>query len=410
MKTRKQHVHVKTIHGYTVVLAPSDIDTVIVRASVGAGFVHELKPTLGLHHLLEHVLVDSSKQCSPECMLYWDKEGCIMNATTDTTTVNYFVKGLPDVAEKIVDYITTILIRPKLSDMVLQREKKAVISELKMIINAPDHKLTNAFNKAFYTPYGLQYSEDAPHQIRNVSSCTLRDLTKIHQTLYSAPNMIFVVYGKFSMPMVVRAFQRFLPVTVAPLYPSIQCYSYTQSFLHVPHSCATVMVMMGFPMKQPYEHGQLVESLLSTLLLNELRTKHKMVYGIQCTISMDHCMPSLLIQFECIHDVFLKLLPLLFRTLRQYTKTPIDPALLKGIQRKMVYLYHTVYNYDVYYATYLHNKRKLLTKAQLIKNIKTFDVSMFTHFMKDIIHFEHCTLAYQYPTSFHVNWNTFTNL
>ena len=117
---------------------------------------------------------------------------------------------------------------------------------------------------------------------------------------------------------------------------------------------------------------------------------------------------KIFIQFECIHDVFLKLLPLLFRTLRQYTETPIDPTLLKGIQRKMVYLYHTVYNYDVYYATYLHSKRKLLTKAQLIKNIKTFDVSMFTHFMKDIIHFEHCTLAYQYPTSFHVNWNTFT--
>ena len=408
MKTRKQNVQVKTIHGYTVIFAPSNIDTVIVRATVGAGFVHEVKETLGLHHLLEHVLVDSSPQCSPDCMLYWDKEGCIMNATTDNTTVHYFVKGLPDAAEKIVDYITTILIRPQLSDKVLQREKKAVISELKMIINNPDYKLTNAFNKAFYTPYGLQYSKNAPHQIKNVSSCTLRDLTKIHQTLYSAQNMIFVVYGKFSTS-IVRAFQKFLPVEDT-VYPSIQCYSYTPSFLHVPHSCATVMTMIGFPMKQPYDHGELVGMLLSTLLLNELRTKHKLVYGIQCTISMDHCMPSLIIQFECIHDVFLKLLPLLFRTLRQYTETPIDASLLQGIQRKMIYLYHTVYNYDMYYATYLHRKRKLLTKPQLIHDIKSFKVNMFQTFMKDIIHFDQCTLAYQCPTPFPVNWDTFAKL
>jgi len=408
MKTRKQHVHVKNIHGYTVIFAPNNMDTVIVRASVGAGFVHELKDTLGLHHLLEHVIVNSTQQCSPDCMLYWSKEGCIMNATTDNTMVDYFVKGLPDAAEKIVDYITTILIRPQLSNKVLQREKKAVISELKMSMNTPDYHLKNAFNKAFYVPYGLQYSGDAPHQIKNVTSCTLRDLTKIHQTLYSAQNMVFVVYGNFSTSMIVTSFKRFLPVTEAPLYPRIPCYSYTPSFIHVPHSCSTVMTMIGFPMKQPYEHGQMVEMLLTSLLLDELRTKHKMVYGVKCTISSDHCMPSLVIQFECIHNVFLKLLPLLFRTLRQYTETPIDVALLKGTQRKMIYLYHTEYDYDMYYATYLHSKRKLLTKSQLIHNIKTFNVTMFQTFMKDVFHLDQCTLTYQYPTSFPVD--TFAKL
>lgn len=410
MKTRKQHVHIKKIHGYTVILVPSAIDTVIMRASVGAGFVHESKYTLGLHHVLEHVLVDSSKQCSPECMLYWDKQGCVMNATTENTTVNYFVKGLPDVAEKMVDYITTILIRPKLSDMVLKREKKAVISELNMIMNTPDYKLSNAFNEAFYVPYGLQYSNNVSLQLDNVKSSTTRDLTKIHQTLYSAANMIFVVYGNFSTPMVVRAFNRFLPVTETPVYPSLSCYSYTNSFIHVPHSCSTVMTMIGFPMKRPYEHGSLVEKLLSVLLMNELRTIHKMVYGIQCTISEDHCMPSLLLQFECIEDVYLKLLPLLFRTLHKYTVTPIDNTILNGIKRKTIYLYHTVYDYDAYYATYLHTKRTLLTKSQLIRNINAFTVSMFKSFMQEILQFQHCTLAYQYPKSFPVDWNTFLKI
>jgi len=36
MKTRKQQVVIKTIHGYKVIVVPSPVDTVTVRVTVGA--------------------------------------------------------------------------------------------------------------------------------------------------------------------------------------------------------------------------------------------------------------------------------------------------------------------------------------------------------------------------------------
>ena len=408
MKTRK-HIPIKKINGYTVIMVPTPIDTMIVRASVSAGFIHETKDTLGIHHLLEHVLVDSSKQCQPNCMLYWDKEGCILNATTENTTVNYFVKGLPDIADKMIDYITTILIRPMLSDMVLQREKKAVLSELKMIMNTPDYKLSNVFNKAFYVPYGLQYNNDAALQSRNVKFITLQDLQEVHSTLYTPSNMVFVVYGKFSEPLVVRAFKKYLPVS-SSVYSPVSCFSYTPSFLHVPHSSSTVMTMIGFPLRRQYEYTTVVEKLLSILLLNELRTKHKLVYGIQCSVNTDHCSTCLILQFECIQDVFLKTLRILFQVLHQYTTTPIESSMLKGVQRRMTYAYSTDYNYDVYYSSYVYYPRPMLTKQQMIRHVNSFRVDMFQSFMKEIIQFNQCTVAYQYPTSFEIDWNTFLKI
>jgi predicted Zn-dependent peptidase len=408
MKTRK-HIPIKKINGYTVIMVPTPIDTMIVRASVSAGFIHESPETLGIHHLIEHVLVDSSKQCHPNCMLYWDKEGCILNATTENTTVNYFVKGLPDIAEKMIDYITTILTRPKLSDLVLQREKKAVLSELKMMMNVPDYKLSNEFNKVFYVPYGLRYTNDASRQIQNLQTITLGDLQQVHSKLYTPSNMVFVVYGKFSESLVVRAFKRCLPIS-SVVYSPPTCFSYTPSFIHVPHKSSTVMTMIGFPLRRQYEYSMVVQKILSVLLLNELRTKHKFVYGIQCSVNTDHCSTCLILQFECIQEVFVKTLRTLFHALHQCATTSLDPSVLKGVQRRFTYAYSTDYDYDVYYSSYVYYPRPLLTKKQLIRHVNSFQANMFQSFMKEMIQFNQCTVAYQYPTSFDLDWNTFLKI
>lgn len=405
MKTRKQRVSVKNINGYTVILAPSEMDTVTVRACVGAGFIHESSSTLGIHHLLEHVLISSFKPCHSDCILYWDKQGCILNATTDNTVVSYFIKGLPDIVDTMVQYIISILIRPTLEESVLQREKNAVLTELKMTMNSPDYPLTNAFNEAFFVPYGLSHYGDASIHLHNLPKFTLNDLQKAHQ-LYTSENIVFVVHGNFS-ESILRIFRENLPNKPLPPPVQIPCFSYQPAFLHVPHTSSTVRTILGFPMNDYYEHGPIINSLLSVLLFNELRTKNNLVYGIKASVNTDHCTSCLMIQFECIQEVFVKTLRILFHLL---LTAHLDPSILKGVQRKMIYGYQTKYAYDKYYASYLYHKRTLLTKSQLIKKVKSFTVKQFTSFMKETIQFQQCTLVYQYPTSFHVNWDTFLKI
>lgn len=408
MKTRKQRVLVKTIHGYTVILVPTPLDTLIVRASVGAGFIRETKSTLGIHHLLEHVIVNSWKQCEPNCVLYWDKQGCILNASTENTTVNYYVKGLPDIAEKMISYMISILVTPHLSTAVIQREKKAVSTELNISMNHPEYTLLNTFNHSFYEPEGLKYADDASVHLHNVNTFTLKDITHAHQRVYTPDNMVFVVYGDISVSKAVDYFSRHLPVSMKTIPPLPTCHTYTSSFIHVPQKSATVVTMLGFPMGKFY--SGMVNQILTVILFDVLRTKHKLVYNIRCGISRDHCHSSLKIRFECAKDVFIKTLAILLRTLHEYTTTLVSPSIIKGVQRKLIYLYHSQYEYETYYSSYLFNKRPLLTKAQLINHVSLFTAEQFRSSMKEIIQFQYCTLAYQYPTKFPVDWNTFLKI
>jgi predicted Zn-dependent peptidase len=407
MKTRKQRVLVKTIHGYTVILVPTPSDTLIVRASVGAGFIRETKENLGIHHLLEHVLVNSWKQCEPNCVLYWDKQGCILNASTENTTVNYYIKGLPDIAEKMILYMISILVTPHFSTAVIQREKKAVATELNITMNHPEYTLFNAFNQSFYEPEGLKYADDASVHIRNGNAFTLKDVTLAHQRVYTPDNMVFVVYGDISAN-VMKYFSKHLPVSMKTIPPLPTCHTYTQSFLHVPQKSATVVTMMGFPMEKFY--SGMNPEILTVSLFDVLRTKHQLVYNIKCSISRDHCHSSLKIRFECTKNVFIKTLAMLLRTLQEYTTKFVPSSILKGVQRKLIYMYHTEYSYEKYYSSYLFNKRPLLTKEQLIHHVSLFTAEQFRSCMKDSIQFQYCTLVYQSTTKIPVDWNTFLKI
>lgn len=407
MKTRKQSVQIKTIHGYTVVLAPCPIDTIAVRTVVRTGFIHETLKNAGIHHLLEHVTVDGWKPCTLNCIQYWNKRGCVMNATTGNTEVNYFVKGLPDMAEEIIKYISTIVTTPRLSEEVMHREKKAVISELSMTMNSPKYAVSNAFNKSFYVPEGLQHMDDAKLQLKNVDLLTMPMLKEAHQKMYTPETVMFVVYGNFSVPVITKLFHSHLPIST-PVTPSpFDCFSYKHEIVYVHKDSPTVTVILGFPMKTLWNESSLYEQVLRMILFDELRTKYSLVYGVTVSINQDHCSSSMMVEFECLPEVFVKTLHVLFHRLMECTRTLIDKAILIGQQRRLIYMYHTTYDYDVYYSTYAYHKRAMYTKPQLIRKIQESTVQSFLSFMKEAIVFPQCTLAYQGKKNFHLDWNMF---
>ena len=407
MKTRKQSVQIKTIHGYTVVLAPCPIDTIAVRTVVRIGFIHETIKNAGIHHLLEHVTVDGWKPCKLTCIQYWNKRGCVMNATTGNTEVNYFVKGLPDMAEEMIQYISTIVTTPSLSEEVLRREKKAVISELSMIMNSPKYAVSNAFNQSFYVQEGLQHMDDAQLQLKNVDSLTMSMLKEAHKLMYTPETVMFVVYGNFSVPVITKLMTSYLPMSTSVPPSPFDCFSYKHELLYVHKDSPTVTVILGFPMKTLWNERGLYEDVLRTILFEELRTKYSLVYGITVSINQDHCSSSLMVDFECLPDVFIKSLHVLFHRLMECTRTLIDKAILIGQQRKLIYLYHTKYDYDIYYSTYAYHKRAMYTKPQLIRKIQESTVQSFRSFMKEAIVFPQCTLAYQGKKNFHLDWEMF---
>ena len=54
------------INGYNILLIPFPNDTVTVKSFINTGYINEDKNNLGINHLLEHVLVNSNKNCKKE--------------------------------------------------------------------------------------------------------------------------------------------------------------------------------------------------------------------------------------------------------------------------------------------------------------------------------------------------------
>jgi predicted Zn-dependent peptidase len=77
---------------------------------------------------LEHVLTSAWKKCKlNDCFVYWEKYGTSSNAFTGITTNGYWIKGLSDFFDKMLEYIVEIMLNPKFDKSLIEKEKKAVI-------------------------------------------------------------------------------------------------------------------------------------------------------------------------------------------------------------------------------------------------------------------------------------------
>jgi predicted Zn-dependent peptidase len=407
MKTKKAAIKIKTINGYSVVCVPTASSISIVRAVVHSGFIYETKENLGIYHLLEHVLVDAWNRCKKNCILYWDKRGGLLNASTEETTMNYYVKGLPDTIEDMIEYIASITTNATLYDSVIESEKKAVLSELTNENSNPQTTLIHAFNQSFYVPEGLRLSSDISTQIKNLSTLTKRDLYDMYHKVFTPANILFVVYGNFSYEKIHRCFSKHLIQHPSVELPLLPCFSYSHQFLYVPKKIKNINLVMGFPLQRMLSCSELFSIIMTNVLFFELRSRHNLIYSVYCYVTTNHCNSVFFIEIDCIPANFKRIIEVIVRTLQHYQDHPLSEEILHGSKRKLLYAYHTSYEYDIYYASYIYDKKSILTKQQLMKRISTFSGTQFKSIMNKDILLDKCTLVYQGPKDLHLTWKSF---
>jgi predicted Zn-dependent peptidase len=112
-----------------------------IQAYVKAGNFVEDKNNAGISHLLEHILLDSWYKCKGNCNDYFKQYGVDINGFTDSTLVSYLITGLSQYEDDYIDFISSILTKPKWTEKIIKKSKKAVQEELLSVKNNPEHKL-----------------------------------------------------------------------------------------------------------------------------------------------------------------------------------------------------------------------------------------------------------------------------
>jgi predicted Zn-dependent peptidase len=407
MKTRKNCIvpSLHIINGYKVLFVPRGKDILHVECVIRNGFCTETKENSGINHLLEHVMVNSWKTCKSSCNAYWDSKGYYVNAITDKTTMNYFIKGLNTEWKNMVSYIASIIDHPKITHESLKKEKQAVIDELLTFSNDPESEMLHMFNMNFYKTDGLKHADDWELQIDNLKKITVEDVYTIYTEHYNVQNMLFVVMGDFNLSSVKKLLHQQLKTPKQGKKQSIECFSYQHEILFSKQDIENTKIMIGFPSPEihNYIYIQSILSLLHILFFNEFRIKKSLVYDIDVTSNLNSCGTTIYIEFDIQTNHVEKMLIALFKYIRYLQKTPIQN--LDGFKNKEVYKYITNKNSIMnYYTSIIYSDAPLNNKHQIIDTIKKINAREIMKLLQQLFQLDKALCVYQCKKKLQLNW------
>jgi len=127
-------------NGVRIISVPSkDFPTAIILVLVGTGSKYEKRDECGISHFLEHMFFKGTKnRPSPkELIEVLDEVGGLYNAFTSQEYTGYWVKVLVEKFDLALDWISDILLNSTFPEEEIEKEKKVIEEEIKMINDNP---------------------------------------------------------------------------------------------------------------------------------------------------------------------------------------------------------------------------------------------------------------------------------
>jgi predicted Zn-dependent peptidase len=120
------------------------------------GSRHEPAAQSGIAHFVEHMLFKGTSTRSAEDIAQAiDSIGGQMDAFTAKEYAGYYIKVLDDHLPRAVEILADIIMRPALAAADVEREKKVVLEEIKMVEDTPDDLVHELFTEHFWEGHPL---------------------------------------------------------------------------------------------------------------------------------------------------------------------------------------------------------------------------------------------------------------
>jgi len=376
--THKNKFSVHKQNGYTIILIPNENNTVHISACINSGTNNETKTNSGIHHLVEHILTEAWKPCGKEtCNSYWDKKGVTMNASTNMSFVKFYVNGLKEDFDIMMQYMIDIITIPLLKESTLKIEKHAVLNELLILKNDSEHKLIDAFNKEFFCNEGLKYDGDFDVQTKNLEKMNMKKINDFYNNINK--EIIFVISGAGIDKNIFNKFKfnKFDKLTYYFIKEK-EIFTYSNKIIHIYHNIKSTIFMMGIPVKGVSYKMSACLSVLHSILFQKLRVEMKMIYGIRVELI------NLPKQFILIKGtVENKHLVIVYKTIlsimERYKNEPFPVSYVKGMKKSYKLSYYNNSYTSSFFANYYLRQYLNGTMISLHKkymDIQKMDVKM----------------------------------
>ena len=171
-----------------------DVRSVSFAAWLTRGSRHESATHSGIAHFIEHMLFKGTATRSAEDIAQEiDSLGGQLDAFTAKECASYYVKVLDEHLPRAVDVLADLLLHPAFDAGDVEREKKVVLEEIKMVEDTPDDLVHELFTQRFWSGHPLgRPILGVPETVDELDSATLREY---FGRVYTAKNLVLAAAG-----------------------------------------------------------------------------------------------------------------------------------------------------------------------------------------------------------------------
>src|SRR3954451_17244791 len=170
------------------------VRSVTIGVWLTRGSRHEVEARSGIAHFVEHMLFKGTATRTAEDIAQAiDSIGGQLDAFTAKEYASYYIKVLDEHLPTAVDLLSDIVMNPKFEPEDLDREKKVILEEIKMVEDTPDDLVHELFTQHFWEGHSL--GRPILGSKETVESFTPEILREYFTGAYVAPNLIVSAAG-----------------------------------------------------------------------------------------------------------------------------------------------------------------------------------------------------------------------
>jgi len=301
------------------------------------GSRHEPEESMGIAHFVEHMLFKGTPNRSAEEIAQQvDSIGGQIDAFTSKEYAGYYLKVLDEHLPLAVEILADLISNPLMADDDIEKEKKVILEEIKMVEDTPDDLVHEIFAEGFWSGHPLgRPILGTPASVNALNRSTL---TKYFASTYVAANFVVVAVGNLEHDHVQSLLEHALahiPHTgpeaeqSAPVVAStIQIRKKELEQSHV------VFGTPALPQHHPeryagYALNTTLGGSMSSRLFQNVREKRGLAYAVFSGLSAYQDAGALSIYAGCGNDAVAELIDVVVAEIRQMKAGGLDPIELR---------------------------------------------------------------------------------
>jgi predicted Zn-dependent peptidase len=314
------------------------VRSVSVGVWLTRGSRHEPVEHGGIAHFVEHMLFKGTMSRSAQDIAQEvDCLGGHLDAFTSKEYAGYYIKVLDEHLPQAIDVLSDLVLNPAFAPADIEREKKVVLEEIKMVEDTPDDLVHELFTQSFWDGHPLgRPILGSPESVEALTSEVLR--TYFDGT-YTAGNLVIVAVGNVThqrmRELVSPGFLRLRPRSDAATErpPAVLPQAQVRAKeLEQSHVC---LGTSSYPQNHDdryaaYVLNTMLGGSMSSRLFQNVREKRGLAYAVFSNLSAYRDAGSLTVYAGCANEAVREVVRLVVQELRGMKVEPPEAELRRA--------------------------------------------------------------------------------